>query len=166
MKFTSFHPGAHRCFRDSGVQALRAAAKPTGSRERNSDKGKINLLAISSFEDLSQHLIALGYGFSCWLFKIKFVKYNLPNLICSILIRVLPCKIYYHYKTVIKGLKLRKIEQSPPSQTCREAERHNGERSLTYLISKPTCQVPKYLSIHLLPSQALLRVSQQSFSSP
>lgn len=85
------------------MQALRAAAKPSGSREQGRDKGKINLLAISHFEDLSQRLISLGCGFSCWLFKIKFVKYNSPNLICSILIRVLPCKIYYHYRTITKA---------------------------------------------------------------
>lgn len=84
------------------MQALRAAAKPSGNTEWSSDKGKINL-AISCFEDLSQHLISLGCGFSCWLFKIKFVKYNSPNLICSILIRVLPCKIYYHYKTITRA---------------------------------------------------------------
>ena len=36
-------------------------------------------------------------------FKIKFVKYNSPNLIRSVLIRILPCKIYYHYKTIIRA---------------------------------------------------------------
>lgn len=69
------------------MQALRAAAKGSGRREGSSDKGKINLLAISRFEDLSQRLISLGCGFSCWLFKIKFVKDNSPNLIWSILIK-------------------------------------------------------------------------------
>lgn len=81
-----------------------SAAKPSERRKQSSDKGKIKLLAISRFEDLSQHLISLGCGFSCWLFKIKFVKYNSPNLICSIiLIRVLPCKIYYHYRTITRA---------------------------------------------------------------
>lgn len=103
--------------------ALRAAAKPSGSREQSSDKGKINLLAISRFEDLSQRLISLGCGFSCWLFKIKFVKYNSPNLMCSILIRLLPCKIYYHYTTITraKAQKNRAI-----TITYRSTERQYG----------------------------------------
>lgn len=84
------------------VQAPRAAAKPSRNRELSSDKGKINL-AISRFEALSRHLISLGCGISCWLSKIKFVKYNSPNLIRSILIRVLPCKIYYHYNTITRA---------------------------------------------------------------
>lgn len=100
MKFIVIHPGAW----DSGVQALGAAAKPSGSREQSSDKGKIKLLAISRSEDLSQCLISLGCGFSCWVFKIKFVKYNSPNLLCSIiLIRALPCKTYYHYRTITRA---------------------------------------------------------------
>lgn len=104
MKFIAIHSGALRCFGDSGVQVLRAAPKPAGSREQNSYKSKIKLLVISCSEDLSQHLISLGCRFSCWLFKIKFVKYNSPNLICSsILIRALPCKIYYHYNTITRA---------------------------------------------------------------
>lgn len=79
-----------------------SSCKALWEKEWSSDKGKINL-AISHFEDLSQRLIALGCGFSCWLFKIKFVKYNSLNLIWSILIRVLPCKIYYHYKTITRA---------------------------------------------------------------
>ena len=101
MPFTNEPEGASETL---GLQALRAAAKPSGRRKQSSDKGKIKLLAISRFEDLSQHLISLGCGFSCWLFKIKFVKYNSPNIICSIiLIRVLPCKIYYHYRTITRA---------------------------------------------------------------
>lgn len=103
-KFIVIHSGAHRCFRDSGVQVLRAAPKPSGSRDQNSYKRKIKILVISCSEDLSQHLISLGCGSSCWLFKIKFAKYISPNLICSsILIRALPCKIYYNYKTITRA---------------------------------------------------------------
>lgn len=56
------------------LQALEAATKGSGSREGSRDKGKINLLAISRFEDLSQRLISLGCGFSCWLFKSNLSK--------------------------------------------------------------------------------------------
>lgn len=103
MKFTCHSLRGSKGFKGSSGQALGATAKPPGRREQGSDKGKINLLAISRFEDLSQRLISLGCGISCWLLKIKFVKYNSPNLICSILIRVLPCKIYYHYKTITRA---------------------------------------------------------------
>lgn len=96
-----------------GAQALRAAAKPSGRRKWSHDKGKINPPAISRFEDLSQSLILLG----CGVFSVSFLKLNLSNAIHLILYVVFLLG-YYHVKYIIiirllRGLKLRKIEQLP-----------------------------------------------------
>lgn len=79
-----------------GVQAVRAAARPSGRRQWSRDKGKINLLAISHFEDLSQRLISLGCGF----FSVSFLKLNLSNTIHLILYVVFLLG-YYHVKYII-----------------------------------------------------------------
>ena len=79
-----------------GAQGMRAAARPSGRRQWGHDKGKINILAISRFEDLSRHLISLG----CGVFSVSFLKLNLSNTIHLILYVVFLLG-YYHVKYII-----------------------------------------------------------------
>jgi len=63
LKFICLSPRSPQVLQRLGAQAVRAAARPSGRRQWSHDKGKINLLAISHFEDLSQRLISLRCGF-------------------------------------------------------------------------------------------------------
>ena len=63
LKFTCLSLRSPQVPQGLGAQAMRAAARPSGRRQWGRDKGKINLLAISRFEDLSRRLISLGCGF-------------------------------------------------------------------------------------------------------
>ena len=62
LKFTCLSLRSPHVPQGLGAQGMRAAARPSGRRQWGHDKGKINILAISRFEDLSRHLISLGCG--------------------------------------------------------------------------------------------------------